>query len=184
MAAIITVEAPQQQGDSEALFEIVDGERVDLPPMSILANRVASKLHVKLGQFAEANTLGEALMEALLHLPPPVDRHRRVDVAFASAQAIGRAPPQLGSEDAWDLVPELMVEVVSPTDLADEIMERVDEYFRAGTKLMWVIFPTQRLIHVYASPRQVRMLGVADELDGGSVLPGFRIPVALLFPEK
>jgi len=171
------------KSDDEALFEIVDGQRVELPPMSILASRVASKLHVKLGQFVEANSLGEALMEVLLQLPPPVDRNRRVDVAFASAQTIAKAPPQLGSENAWELVPELMVEVVSPSDLANEIMERVDEYFKAGSKLVWVVYPSQRLIHVYEAPLQVHGLGIADQLEGGNILPGFHIPVASLFPE-
>jgi Uma2 family endonuclease len=75
-----------------------------------------------------------------------------------------------------------MVEVVSPSDLAEEIMERIDEYFAAGTKLVWIVYPTQRLLYIYESPRQVRILGEADELDGGLVLPDFRIPIASLFP--
>jgi hypothetical protein len=47
---------------------------------------------------------------------------------------------------------------------------------------MWVIYPTQRLVYVYESPRQPKILGEADELDGGAVLPGFRTPIASLFP--
>ncbi len=61
-------------------------------------------------------------------------------------------------------------------------MNRLDEYWAAGTQLVWVVYPTHRLVYVYESPRQVRILGVADELEGGSVLPGFRIPIASLFP--
>jgi Uma2 family endonuclease len=74
------------------------------------------------------------------------------------------------------------VEVVSPHDVAEEIMERVDEYFTAGVKSIWIVYPTQRLIYIYDSPRQVRILGEADQLDGGTVLPDFRIPVVSLFP--
>ena len=91
-------------------------------------------------------------------------------------------PRQLGSDNAWDIVPELMVEVVSPHDLAEEIVERLEEYWAAGTQLVWVVYPTQRLVYVYESLRQVRILAAADELTGGSVLPGFRIPIASLFP--
>jgi hypothetical protein len=47
---------------------------------------------------------------------------------------------------------------------------------------MWVVYPTQRLVYVYDAPRRVRILGETDELDGGVVLPGFRIPIASLFP--
>jgi Uma2 family endonuclease len=171
------------RSDDEPLYEIIDGQRVELPPMSILASRVASRLLRKIGYFLEGNLLGEALTETLVRLPLPVDRNRRPDVAFVSAQRIAQAPPQPGSENAWDIVPELMVEVVSPSDKAEEIMDRLDEYWAAGTKLVWIVYPTHRLVYVYESPRQVRILGAADELDGGGVLPGLRISIASLFPE-
>src|ERR1700733_11298139 len=164
--------------DDEHLYEIIDGKRVELLPMSILATRVASKLHGHLAHHLFDNPVGEALMEGLFHLPLPADRNRRPDVAFVSAQRLAQAPPQLGSENAWAVMPELMAEVVSPNDLAEEIIERVDEYFAAGTKSIWVVYPTQRLIYIYASPRRLQILGDADDLDGGAVLPGFRIPVA------
>jgi Uma2 family endonuclease len=184
IAASITVpRSPAAvRSDDELLYEIIDGQRVELPPMSILASRVASRLMGQLGHFLIGNPLGEALTETLVRLPLPVDRNRRPDLAFVSAQRIAQAPPQPGSDNAWDIVPELMVEVVSPHDLVDEIMERLDEYWAAGTKLVWVVYPTQRLVHVYESPRQVRILGAADELDGGGVLPGLRIAIAALFP--
>jgi len=121
-------------------------------------------------------------METLVRLPLPVDRNRRPDLAFVSAERIAQAPPQPGSDNAWDVVPELMVEVVSPHDLAEEIMERLGEYWAAGAKLVWIVYPTQRLVYVYESLRQVRILGEADELDGGIVLPSLRIPIASLFP--
>jgi Uma2 family endonuclease len=166
----------------ESHFEIIDGVRVELPPMSILASRIASNLQAYLGHYARSNQAGESLVETLFHLPLPVDRNRRPDVAFVSAQTVARAPPQLGSENAWDVLPELMVEVISPNDLAEEIIERVKEYFTAGTKLVWVIYPTARLVYVYESPRNPRVLGEVEELDGGTLLPGFRISIASLFP--
>jgi len=172
----------QGRRDDEPLFEIIDGQRVELSPMSILASRVASNLQGHLAHHLFGNPVGEALMETLFRLPLPVDRNRRPDVAFVSAQTIAQAPAQPGSDNAWAVLPELMVEVVSPNDLAEEILERLNEYFAAGTKLVWIVYPTQRLLYVYSSPRQVRILGQADELDGGVVLPGFRIPIASLFP--
>jgi Uma2 family endonuclease len=186
MTAVISPTVPrpglQVRIEDEPLFEIIDGQRVELPPMSILASRVTSNLHGHLAHHLFGNPVGEALMETLFHLPLPVDRNRRPDVAFVSAQTIANAPAQQGSENAWAVLPELMVEVISPNDIAEEIMERSTEYFAAGTKLVWVVYPTQQLVYVYESPRQVRILGAADELDGGTVLPGFRIPIASLFP--
>jgi Uma2 family endonuclease len=168
--------------DDRHHYEIIEGQYVELPPMSILASRVASNLHFQLGYHLFGNRLGEALMETLFRLPLPVDRNRRPDVAFVSAQTIAQTPPQPGSDNAWAILPELLVEVVSPNNLAEEIIERIDEYFAAGTKLVWVVYPTQRLLYVYESPKKVRILGATDELDGGSVLPSFRIPIASLFP--
>jgi Uma2 family endonuclease len=174
----------QSQGriEDEPLYEIIDGQRVELPPMSILATRVASRLIAQLGLYLHGKPVGEALTEALIHLPLPVDRNRRPDLAFVSAERIAQAPHQPGSDNAWHVVPELLVEVVSPNDLAEEIMERLSEYWAAGAKLVWIVYPTQRLVYVYESLRQVRVLGEADELDGGSVLPNLRIPLAPLFP--
>jgi Uma2 family endonuclease len=174
----------QEDLDNEHLNEIVDGQRVELPPMSILANRVASKIHALLGHHLVGNPVGEALADTMFHLPLPADRNRRPDVAFVSAKTIAEAPVQPGCDSAWDVLPELMVEVISPTDIAEGILEKVNEYFAAGTRLVWVVYPTLRLIYVHESPRQVRILGESDELDGGAVLPGFRIGIADLFPRQ
>jgi Uma2 family endonuclease len=186
MTAVISPAVPESGPlgcvDDQPLFEIIDGQRVELSPMSILASRVTSNLHGRLANHLFGNPVGEALMETLFRLPLPVDRNRRPDVAFVSARTIAQVPPQPGSENAWAVLPELMVEVVSPHDLAEEIMERLNEYFAAGTKLVWVVYPTLRLFHIYESPRMVRIMGETDELDGGVVLPSFRIPIASLFP--
>jgi Uma2 family endonuclease len=186
MTAVISPAVPrpglQGRGDDEPLFEIIDGQRVELPPMSILASRVTSNLHGHLALHLFGNPVGEALVDTLVRLPLPVDRNRRPDVAVVLAQTIAQAPAQPGSDNAWAVLPELMAEVVSPNDLAEDIIDRVNEYFAAGTKLVWVVYPTQRFLYVYESPRQVRILGAADGLDGGVVLPGLRIPIASLFP--
>ena len=77
---------------------------------------------------------------------------------------------------------DLCVEVVSPSDRADYIQDKIDEYFRAGVRLVWVFYPRHRLVYVYDSPTAVRGLGRSDALDGGVALPGFRLPLAELFP--
>jgi Uma2 family endonuclease len=172
----------QRSNDDEPLFEIIDGQRVELLPMSILASRVASNIHAHLALHLFGNPVGEALMETLFRLPLPADRNRRPDVAFVSAKTIAQPPPQAGSDNAWAVLPELIVEVISPNDIAEEVMERLEEYFEAGVKLVWVVYPTQRLIYIYESKRKVCVLGEADALDGGAVLPALRIAITSLFP--
>ena len=85
--------------------------------------------------------------------------------------------------EAWEVVPNLVVEVVSPTDRAEDLMDKVAEYLCAGVECVWVVFPSQEQIHVYESPTSVRILTRTDVLRGGPVLPHFQLPVAALFDE-
>ena len=79
--------------------------------------------------------------------------------------------------------PDLVVEVLSPTDSLTSISEKMASYFAHGTRLAWVINPVERNAHVYRSSEAGRLLRVADALDGEDVLPGFRLPLAELFAE-
>jgi hypothetical protein len=63
------------------------------------------------------------------------------------------------------------------------VLGKVGEYFRAGVRLVWVVYPDQRVVFVYDSPLSARGFGDGDDLDGGIVLPGFRLGVSDLFGE-
>lgn len=79
------------------------------------------------------------------------------------------------------MLPDLCVEVISPHDVADEIETRISEYFEAGVRLVWAVYPRQERFYVYDTPSQVRRLTRSDTLDGGAVLPGFQLPLTELF---
>lgn len=79
------------------------------------------------------------------------------------------------------MVPDLVVEVVSPTNLAEEIPTRIREYFEAGVRRAWVIYLHEALVYEYDSPRSIRVLGREDALEGGAVVPEFRLALADLF---
>ena len=70
-----------------------------------------------------------------------------------------------------------MVEVISPSDKGNDILDKVAEYFRLGVECVWVIFISQTQVYIYESPTQVRILTRADELYGEPVLPHFRLPL-------
>src|SRR5712691_5184788 len=94
MTALIPgISAPPPPHDEESLYEIVNGERVELPPMSIYAVRIAFHLARKLGDFGELHDLGEAVHEGLFHLPLPEARNRRPDAAFVSYQRWPKGRP-------------------------------------------------------------------------------------------
>jgi Uma2 family endonuclease len=77
--------------------------------------------------------------------------------------------------------PDLVVEVVSPSDRMTDVQAKVDDYLRAGVRLVWVVEPRARTVTAYVPGRPPRVYGEADDLDGGDVLPEFRLPVAEIF---
>lgn len=77
--------------------------------------------------------------------------------------------------------PDLAVEVLSPSNRAGEIREKIDEYFEAGTSQVWLVDPRRRTVQVFGSPGASRTLGPSDTLDGGDLLPAFSIPVSEIF---
>ena len=164
------------------LYEVIDGIRVRTPPMAAIAGWTASEISRHLGNFAVAN-LGRSVVEILFHLPAPVNRDRRPDVAFISYQRWAKSRPIPSTGNAWDVVPNLATEVVSPTDGAQDLDEKIAEYFRAGVELVWIVYPMRSKIHVYHSLTQISVLTKADVLDGGEVVPGFRLALAELFTE-
>jgi Uma2 family endonuclease len=180
-----TVSAPPilSIADDE-LYEIIDGKRVGLPPMGIQAAWIASLLVQYLGPFGLAQNLGRTVGEGLFRLPLPIDRNRRPDVAFVAYDRWAKGRPLPESDNAWDVLPNLAVEVISPTDLAEEVQVKVGEYFQAGVTWVWVVYPRTRQLHVYESPSSIRVLSRTDELDGGKVLPGFRLMLTELFLES
>lgn len=182
VAEAVSTPTSETNGD-ETLYEIIDGQRVELPPMSMYSIIIATRLIVALGVHTQRENLGEVLGEGLFHLPYPGNKDRRPDISFVSYQRRPKNQTRQAADDrAWNVVPELVVEVVSPTDTADDLMEKVEEYFRSGVNIVWVIYPLRELVYVYESLTQVRGLTREEALDGGAVLPGFRLPVAELFP--
>jgi Uma2 family endonuclease len=181
MASVIEVEPQVPAPNPDALYEIIDGQVVELPPMSIYAAFLAFRISSIVDAFARANNLGIALAEGLFRLPLPRSRNRRPDGAYVSYRRWAKGRPLPTRDNAWDVVPDLGIEVISPTDGAIELMEKIAEYFQAGMEQVWVVYPDHRLVHVYESITAIKVLTHADDLAGGSVLPGFHLPLSELF---
>jgi Uma2 family endonuclease len=178
--------APPDVNGYEWPYEIVDGKRVELAPMSIYAVRIANRIVAALNRHCEAGDHGEAIVEGLFRLPLPRDgnRNRCPDAAFVSFQRWSKDRPMPVDGNSWDVVPDLAVEVVSPHDLAEELAEKIVDYFEAGVRLVWVVYPSIQTILIYRARHKIESVSSADELDGGAVLPNIRAPVASLFPRS
>jgi Uma2 family endonuclease len=167
----------------EPLYEVVRGRRVELPPMEAYPTHIASNLGQFLGSFVRSQRLGRVEVEMLFLIDAAEDHQRRPDVAFISYERWARNRP-VPDDAAWEVVPDLAIEVVSPTDRAEDALEKVRDYFRAGVRAVWMIYPKLRVIHLFDAFTAIRVLTHADELDGGAVIPGFRLPLATLFEDE
>ena len=79
------------------------------------------------------------------------------------------------------IAPDLAVEVVSPDDLASELDEKLDDYQKAGVRLVWVIYPESRTVSVYRGDGSASRLHEDGVLSGEDVIAGFRCRLALYF---
>jgi Uma2 family endonuclease len=103
------------------------------------------------------------------------------DVAYASWDRLpGRRMP---SEPVPALAPDLAVEVLSESNTPREMERKRGEYFRAGVSVVWIVDPDARTVAVYTAVDRSDVLSEADVLGGGSVLPGFAVPLRELFAE-
>jgi Uma2 family endonuclease len=146
--------------------------------MGVFACLVANSLRDLLNEFSLPRRLGIAVLEVLFRLKKD-GPSRRPDLAFLRVNALPENllddPPEIEG------YPDLAAEVVSPSNTFAELEEKVLEYFDAGVRLVWIVVPRTRRIHVYDSPVNVRILQEHDELTGDPVLPGFRVKVADVF---
>jgi Uma2 family endonuclease len=169
-------------GKGDILYEIVDNQIVEKPPMGAYECRVATLLGSYLEVFARTNGIGRVLGETLFDLRPAVSQERRPDLALVSFDRWPRHR-RVPSSSSWGVVPDLAVEVISTSNLATEVMAKLEEYFKAGVVRVWVIYPDQFRIYDYDSPSSVRILGRGQSVDGGALLPGFQLALTDLFEE-
>lgn len=161
--------------------ELVRGQLVREPRPAPLHGRVLSRLTRLLASHVEDAGLGEVLVDVGFVLSTEEKTVRGPDLAFVSHD---RLPEDAYEEQGfWRFPPDLAIEVVSPSNTASEMQQKVLEYLDAGARLVWVVHPRGRRVTVHRPSGEARVLGADDELDGGDVVPGFRVPVSELFPE-
>ena len=107
------------------------------------------------------------------------DRVRGADVVFVSRERMAGGAPKGFLEEA----PDLVAEVMSPTDRWVEVQQKIAEYFATGVDRGWIVEPENRAVSVFVSATESHRLGEEDELVGEGALAGFSLRVARLFDE-
>ncbi len=164
---------------SDARFELFQGVLHEMSPSSFTSNRTLTRIGSWLFQYVDSKQLGEvAIAEAGFILEQSPDTVVAPDVAFVQKDRLHLAPKGRGFFPAR---PDLIVEVISPTDEPLDIRRKQALYERVGIPLVWWIDPEHRTAMIHQPGQAPQQLIDTDSLDGGEIVPGFSIPLVKLF---
>jgi Uma2 family endonuclease len=159
------------------LYEVVDGILVE-KAVGMFESVLTLFLAQQLNNFLDKSDLG------VLSGPDGpfrllAGRMRMPDLSFVRWSRLpGRKLPKAA---VLEMGPDLAIEVISKGNTKTEMRKKLGEYFRAGAQLVWYIYPAERRVVVYTSSENATTLREDDTLEGGNVLPGFRLRLRKLF---
>lgn len=160
-------------------YELIKGELKVMSPAKPLHGIICARVAARLVIFVEEHALGEVFgAETGFLVETDPDSLVGADAAFISNERLATVER---FDKFFPFAPDLAVEVLSPSNTVQEIDEKVALYFAAGSRLVWVFNPKRHTVAVYRSTLDVRLLGEADTLGGGDVLPGFTLDLSKLF---
>jgi Uma2 family endonuclease len=175
---LLTAEEFALLPDTEMQRSLIRGEVVETMPPGARHAKTASRFDMYLGIWALETQAGEVGIEAGFILDRTPDMVRAPDVYFVRADRV----PDGGIPEAfWELAPDLAIEVVSPSESAQDVRDKVHDYLAAGTPLVWVAFPRTREIVAHTPDGLARTFREDELLVAPEVLPGFSCPVRNLF---
>ena len=175
---LMTAEELWQLPDTGVRYELIDGELVETMPPGGIHGAVAVVLSTLLRIWMRQHGRGYIGVEAGFILARDPDKVRGPDVSYVRAE---RIPVSGIPEGFWTIAPDLAVEVVSPTETAEEIRAKVRDFLRAGTPMVWVIYPRSREVVVHLPDGTARTYHEQAELTAPAILPGFSCTVTELF---
>jgi Uma2 family endonuclease len=160
--------------------ELVQGELREMPPSGHTHGRVAIKFSWPLAQFVEEHDLGEVYAaETGFLLAEAPDTVRGADAAFVLQARVVEVTDERGY---FPGAPDLAVEVISPGDRYTDVEAKVEEWLKAGCRMVVVVNPRNRTVKVYRGLTDIKVLTCDDTFDGEDVVPGFRLALNRLFP--
>lgn len=168
----------EQPENADRKFELINGVIVEDMSPGFAHGKFTLRIGSPMMVFADQHDLGEVAVEVDHYLPPDKFNTRRPDVEFISKVRLMAFDPS----EYVPLMPDLAVEVKSPSNTPDELRQKAAYYLQNGTRMVWLVFPDIQTVFVYTVDNPAgKKFGLDDTLDGGDVLPGFTLAVAAIF---
>jgi Uma2 family endonuclease len=175
---VMTAEGLLKMPEDGFRYELVKGELRKMAPPGYEPGKIAAKIVESLEQHVTANNLRVVLVETGFKLASDPNTVRTPDVAFISWEQVEATGNVSGY---FPGAPNLAVEIILPNDNYSDVEEKVFEWLSSGVQMVIVINLCKRTVVVYYSDSRVRYLTEQNMLEGGKVVPGWRIPVRDLF---
>ncbi len=178
----MTADELYRLGKEEGRGELIRGVFCPKMPTNRAHARTMSKLARFLEAFVDETQAGELQTgDPGIHLERDLDTVRAPDLAFFVA---GRLPPLVDNDRGFqDVVPDLAIEIASPSQSATEVYDKAQMWLYHGVRMVWNVWPSTKTIEVFTPDDPRVILGESDTLTGGDVLPRFTTPIAALFEE-
>lgn len=175
----LTLEELEGTGGPEGLWEVIDGEVVEMPPAGGRHSRLGVRVSRFVGNFVDDHQLGIVFgADGAFILRDEPLLLRVPDVAFVRTE---RLPANFDDGGFLRVPPDLVVEVLSPFDRSVEVLAKVVMWLEAGVALLWLVDPGAETVTVYRPGDPPRLLTREQTLDGEDILPGFTLAVSAIF---
>ena len=175
------LEIVEQPDFDNRKVELVEGDIVDMPLPNPIHAAILATLTTKLNVFVTESESGRVLVGdapfVLRRNAEGKDTLRGLDIAYISAE---RLPGKL-SPSPLHVAPDLAVEIISPSNKAEDIEKKIEQLLDAGTTMIWIVYPDLQRIAVHTNEGTFK-LKEHEILTGGDILPGFELRVADIFP--
>jgi Uma2 family endonuclease len=158
----------------DALLELIDGRIVEK-----VTNEKHGKISINIGAELRAwaklkKIKGHYGVDNSYRIPSDEHNERRPDVSF-------RFTDEEAKEKIAETLPDFCVEIKSLTNSYDELREKARFYVAHGARLVWLVYPSRRIVEVYFADGSNELFSIEDTLEGGDVLPDFSMTVADIF---
>lgn len=174
---LLTIEDYDALPEKEGVkYELSEGELITgAASPRLLHNRVRDGVGFPMREFVRIHRLGEVTMETDFRLSEGVVRIP--DIAFIRAERLSGIDPRKRIVGA----PDLVVEVVSPTDDPNDLVLKIQQYLNSGARAVWVLYPEARLAYIYKPGERPEVRESDQNLDDPELLPGFSLPLSDAF---